>query len=168
MPELLKSLGKHYSFLSDDFCLFWEKIGGYEREEPLPDKIINSLVSNHNANEAHQMQALTYAPGNEDAARNVDTTSQWNNVKAESTRLSGNDQFRPMLRKAEFAHIYQERCGVLLLPLVSQAWCSLTSRYKSNVRLERKCILGFCFQVNLRQTLRSTFYLSVESYSQCK
>lgn len=72
----------------------------------MPDKMIRDMVHAKNVNKGHQMQSQLHAamfdlaihmPPTQEAAKNMDTTRLWNQMKEFMIGLASDDQLQPMI-----------------------------------------------------------------------
>ncbi|CAM1504887.1 Fc.00g024780.m01.CDS01 [Cosmosporella sp. VM-42] len=117
VPEVLMSLGRHYSYLSESYKEFWQKRQdgeeGIERPaESLPGKLATDLARTKHVNGAHAMlhqvflalfDLTIHSPASREAAQATDTTALWNASKRETMGLVTVDG----IGQASFAHPFR-------------------------------------------------------------
>ena len=113
VPEVLKDLGRHYSYISEQYSAFWKKgaegqpekdvVGEdleIKAEERLPDRLIEELVRTKTVNGAIDMlkqvhlasfDLAIHTPSSHDAAMEMDITKMWNTMREDIVGLSGPD-----------------------------------------------------------------------------
>ncbi|KAL6923116.1 hypothetical protein FSST1_000390 [Fusarium sambucinum] len=112
VPSVLHRLGKHYSYLNDEYLSFWktQKSGEDTRlDEELPEKLALDLAKTKHVNGAHAMLHQVFLAlfdltiHNADEAHPVDTTKLWNESKTEIMGLGRADS----IGQASFAHPFR-------------------------------------------------------------
>ncbi|WXC53668.1 hypothetical protein QX201_013306 [Fusarium graminearum] len=112
VPSVLRRLGKHYSYLNDEYLSFWKVQKGdvnTRPEEELPEKLTLDLAKTKHVNGAHAMLHQVFLAlfdltiHNADEAHPVDTTKLWNESKSEIMGLGRADS----IGQASFAHPFR-------------------------------------------------------------
>lgn len=112
VPSVLRRLGKHYSYLNDEYLSFWKVQKGdvnTRPEEELPEKLTLDLAKTKHVNGAHAMLHQVFLAlfdltiHNADEAHPVDTTKLWNESKSEIMGLGRADS----IGQASFAHLFR-------------------------------------------------------------
>ncbi|RGP60539.1 prd1- ase yscd [Fusarium longipes] len=112
VPSVLRRLGKHYSYLNDEYLSFWktQKSDADQRpEEELPEKLTLDLAKTKHVNGAHAMLHQVFLAlfdltiHNADETHPVDTTKLWNESKTEIMGLGRADS----IGQASFAHPFR-------------------------------------------------------------
>ena len=118
VPEVLMSLGRHYSYLNEDYRDFWAKQEKSSRseenlpEENLPEQLARDLARTKHVNGAHAMlhqvflalfDLTIHSPESAEAARRIDTTEVWNVNKKEVIGLGSTGG----IGQASFAHPFR-------------------------------------------------------------
>lgn len=116
VPEVLTQLGRHYSYLNEEYKSHWSSghaLGAEQQpEETLPVQLARDLARTKHVNGAHAMlhqvflalfDLTIHSPESADAAREIDTTAIWNATKAEMIGLGSTDGFG----QASFAHPFR-------------------------------------------------------------
>lgn len=124
---MLKSLGRHYSYLNEELNAFLKENGGLEQEEKLSDKLIEDLLRTKNLNGAHDMLSQLHAaafdlvihtPPTHEAVKAMDTTELWNRMKRDIVELESDDEVAPGVGQAGFPHIFRKYdAGYFAYPL---------------------------------------------------
>ncbi|CAG2007216.1 unnamed protein product [Fusarium graminearum] len=112
VPSVLRRLGKHYSYLNDEYLSFWKVQKGdvnTRPEEELPEKLTLDLAKTKHVNGAHAMLHQVFLAlfdltiHNADEAHPVDATKLWNESKSEIMGLGRADS----IGQASFAHPFR-------------------------------------------------------------
>ncbi|GKU05161.1 prd1-proteinase yscd [Fusarium langsethiae] len=112
VPSVLRRLGKHYSYLSDEYLSFWKTQKGdlgTRPDEEIPEKLTLDLARTKHVNGAHAMLHQVFLAlfdltiHNADEAHPVDTTKLWNESKTEIMGLGRADS----IGQASFAHPFR-------------------------------------------------------------
>ncbi|KAM0563059.1 hypothetical protein ACHAPJ_001903 [Fusarium lateritium] len=110
VPSVLRRLGKHYSYLSDEYLDFWKAQEAAHRPgETLPEKLAMDLARTKHVNGAHAMLHQVFLAlfdltiHNADEGHPVDTTKLWNESKTEIMGLGRADS----IGQASFAHPFR-------------------------------------------------------------
>lgn len=99
-PSQLKSLSKHYSYLSPEYHEAWkEQVGGKDRpSEEISDELISNLIKTKHVNDAlFNLRQLHFGifdmavhePADHDAVQKMDITHKYNSLRQEITGLEG-------------------------------------------------------------------------------
>ncbi|KAL5322934.1 hypothetical protein ACEPPN_010914 [Leptodophora sp. 'Broadleaf-Isolate-01'] len=134
IPEVLKRLGRHYSYLGQGLNAFWKlRTGGQiDAEERLSDTLIGDLVRTKSVNMAHDMLTQLHlaifdlsihtSPAPTDkVTEKMDVTMLWNSLKREVIGVEGDDE-APGIGQAGFPHIFRKYdAGYFAYPL-SRVW----------------------------------------------
>ncbi|KAF4417016.1 hypothetical protein F53441_14541 [Fusarium austroafricanum] len=111
VPSVLQHLGKHYSYLSDEYYTFW-KTQNEEAQRPgetLPEKLALDIARTKHVNGAHAMLYQVFLAlfdltiHNAEEGCPVDTTKFWNESKTEIMGLGRADS----IGQASFAHPFR-------------------------------------------------------------
>ncbi|KAM0197750.1 hypothetical protein ACHAPI_004475 [Fusarium lateritium] len=112
VPSVLRRLGKHYSYLSDEYLEFWktQKEDTAQRPgETLPERLALDLAKTKHVNGAHAMLHQVFLAlfdltiHNAPEGHPVDTTKLWNESKTEIMGLGRADS----IGQASFAHPFR-------------------------------------------------------------
>lgn len=114
VPDVLVSLGRHYSYISDAYRQAWQEshAGEAQPEEALPAGLARDLARTKHVNGAHAMlhqvflalfDLTIHSPATPEAARMTDTTALWNKSKGEIIGLGTTDG----IGQASFAHPFR-------------------------------------------------------------
>ncbi|KAF9784873.1 hypothetical protein IL306_006392 [Fusarium sp. DS 682] len=110
VPSVLQRLGKHYSYLSDEYLAFWQaKNEGQRPGEVLPEKLALDIARTKHVNGAHAMLYQVFLAlfdltiHNAEKGKPVDTTKLWNESKTEIMGLGRADS----IGQASFAHPFR-------------------------------------------------------------
>ncbi|KAF5021143.1 hypothetical protein F66182_6843 [Fusarium sp. NRRL 66182] len=110
VPTVLQRLGKHYSYLSDEYLESWEGQGCAQRpEQTLPEKLALDLAKTKHVNGAHAMLHQVFLAlfdltiHNATEGHPVDTMKLWNESKTEIMGLGRADS----IGQASFAHPFR-------------------------------------------------------------
>ncbi|KAM0300043.1 hypothetical protein HYE67_005658 [Fusarium culmorum] len=112
VPSVLRRLGKHYSYLNEEYLSFWKAQKGdvdTRPEEELPEKLTLDIARTKHVNGAHAMLHQVFLAlfdltiHNADEAHPVDTTKLWNESKTKIMGLGRADS----IGQASFAHPFR-------------------------------------------------------------
>jgi metallopeptidase MepB len=140
VPEVLKRLGRHYSYLSEPYREFWrlcknpsnEKVEDVEVkvEETIPDRLIIDLIKSKSVNGAVEMlkqvrlalfDLAIHTPRDHGMAKEMDISSLWNDMREEIVGLASSDHDLGGSRsagQAGFPHIFRKYdAGYFAYPL---------------------------------------------------
>ncbi|PVH73920.1 zincin [Cadophora sp. DSE1049] len=135
-PEVLKRLGRHYSYLNKDFNSLWKVRAGsqHDAEERLSNKLIGDLVRTKTINMAHDMLTQlhlaifdvsihTPSASTNNATDKVNVTTLWNRLKGKIIGLEGDEEALG-IGQAGFPHIFRKYdAGYFAYPL-SKVWAT--------------------------------------------
>jgi metallopeptidase MepB len=130
VPEVLKRLGRHYSYLSESYRDFWrlnketsnESTGYFEAgaDETLPDSLIKDLLKTKNVNAAVEMlkqvhlalfDLAIHTPSEHDVIKELEISKLWNVMRDEIVGLPASDDDFGGDRgagQAGFPHIFRK------------------------------------------------------------
>jgi metallopeptidase MepB len=140
VPDVLKKLGRHYSYLSEPYREFWrlsknvsnESAGDVEvkTEEAIPDSLIKDLVKTKSVNGAVEMlkqihlalfDLAIHMPSSHHMAKEMDISRLWNDMRDEIVGLasSADDSGRGWgAGQAGFPHVFRKYdAGYFAYPL---------------------------------------------------
>ncbi|KAM0344475.1 hypothetical protein ACHAPU_007447 [Fusarium lateritium] len=112
VPSVLRRLGKHYSYLSDEYLDVWKAQNRDEAQRPgeeLPERLALDLARTKHVNGAHAMLHQVFLAlfdlsiHNAEEGHPVDTTKLWNESKTEIMGLGRADS----IGQASFAHPFR-------------------------------------------------------------
>lgn len=113
VPDVLRRLGKHYSYLDEDYRTHYHRSQpaastAAEAEEQLPEHLASALARTKHVGAAHAMLhqvflALFDLEAHSAAGGRVDTTALWNRIKADVVGLPATGGFG----QASFAHPFR-------------------------------------------------------------
>ncbi|CAG7559922.1 unnamed protein product [Fusarium equiseti] len=111
VPSVLRRLGKHYSYLNDEYLSFWktQATNVARPEEELPERLALDLARTKHVNGAHAMLHQVFLAlfdltiHNAEEGHHVDTTKLWNESKTEIMGLGRADS----IGQASFAHPFR-------------------------------------------------------------
>ncbi|KAF5005034.1 hypothetical protein FDECE_8450 [Fusarium decemcellulare] len=137
VPSVLQRLGKHYSYLSDEYLEFWKGQSQGERpSETFPERLAFDLARTKHVNGAHAMLHQVFLAlfdltiHNADEGHPVDTTALWNKSKAEIMGLSRVDS----IGQASFAHPFRAYDAAYFTYALSKVYATdlWVSAFKAN------------------------------------
>jgi metallopeptidase MepB len=100
-PTVIKKLGCHYSYISDEMRCAWEKTGGKIEQRPgekLEDNMIQNMINSRRTNEAlatlkqchlAMFDMTIHSPSSQEEAEATDLPQMWNQMMSEITMMSG-------------------------------------------------------------------------------
>jgi metallopeptidase MepB len=98
-PSQIKSLSKHWSYLSPDYKAAWEASGEAQpASESMPDELIDSIVKTRHVNDAlFNLRQLHFGifdmtvhePSSHDAIEKLDASATYNQLRHEISKLDG-------------------------------------------------------------------------------
>ncbi|KAF7559035.1 hypothetical protein G7046_g5120 [Stylonectria norvegica] len=116
VPEVLSTLGRHYSYLNQDYKDAWQKRAGDAEAQPppemLPIPLAQDLARTKHVNGAHAMlhqvflalfDLTIHSPCSADDAQRMDITALWNESKADIIGLGTTNG----IGQASFAHPFR-------------------------------------------------------------
>ncbi len=114
-PKQLKSLSKHYSYLSSEYEQAWHEAGEEQKNadrpsETMPDELIDSLIKTKHVNDAlFNLRQLHFGifdmtvhePKSHEDVKKLAITELYNDLRKEITQLDGEEVFGA---KSDWAH----------------------------------------------------------------
>jgi metallopeptidase MepB len=100
-PSQLKSLSKHYSYISPEFAATWQESGtnqGKKPTETIPDDVINSIIKTKHVNDAlFNLRQLHFGifdmtvhePASHDAIKALEVSETYNRLRNEISKIDG-------------------------------------------------------------------------------
>lgn len=100
-PSVIKELGRHYSYESDEMLKAWEEneVNGEQRpDESLDDETIRNLVGSRRTNEAlatlrqchvAMFDMAIHSPSSREEAERMNISELWNKMMSEVALMSG-------------------------------------------------------------------------------
>ncbi|KAM5364232.1 hypothetical protein ACJZ2D_011610 [Fusarium nematophilum] len=139
VPSVLQRLGRHYSYLSEEYRTFWADQQHGEGDRPgetFPEALARDLGRTKHVNGAHAMLYQVFLAlfdltiHNADEAHPVDTTALWNESKAEIMGLGRVDS----IGQASFAHPFRAYDAAYFTYALSKVYATdlWVSAFKAN------------------------------------
>jgi metallopeptidase MepB len=99
-PKTLKSLSRHYSYLSSEYLKSWEEQTKGESQPPeqIPDEMIESLLRIKPVHSAlfhlsslrlSIFDMMVHQPDNHEAIENMNISAEWNKTRKKITKVDG-------------------------------------------------------------------------------
>lgn len=97
-PSQIKSLSKHWSYLSPEYAQAYKSLGKEQPAEKMPENLINSIVSTRHVNDAlFNLRQLHFGifdmtvhePQSHDAVQKLDVSETYNKLRKEISKIDG-------------------------------------------------------------------------------